>query len=184
MHGMSSCVYGGHPLSLLCKGERFSFSGLSLFGLVVTFGEGERRQSSIDFSGNSVARLGNVELSKAPEIRESYPLELRAPLPSRKDADDVPKSLVKVRTQETGRRLVWGNDEMKSSQAYPPAFGQAVEQVWSSRRIELLTEAAETLERFRHDLSVVDANDLFGTLPAPEQWQDAELDAVFRVLQS
>ncbi len=71
MHGMSSCVYGGHPLSLLCKGECFSFSGLSLFGLVVTLGEGERRQSSIDFPGNSVARLGNVELPKAPEIEKA-----------------------------------------------------------------------------------------------------------------
>ncbi len=90
---------------------------------------------------------------------------------------------MRVKDQD-GRRLIWGNNELKGSQAYPVPFGQAIANVWGDHEIELLEEAAVNLQNFAGAFEDIVADDLFGPLPTLEEWRDAELDDVFRVLQS
>jgi hypothetical protein len=99
------------------------------------------------------------------------------------DSSEPKKPLVRVQERD-GKRLIWGNSDLKGSQAYPEAFGHAVASVWSDHRVELLDEAAVNLQTFASEINVVVANDLFGPLPQHAQWLDAELHDVFRALQN
>jgi hypothetical protein len=90
--------------------------------------------------------------------------------------------LVTESIDASGRRRVHGGKTLKSSQAYPPAYGAAVAAIHQKHKASLRASHSDFCSKV--DAANVDLSDLFHT-PAPhQQWKDAGLDRIKRHLLS
>ncbi len=82
---------------------------------------------------------------------------------------------------DDGRRKIRGNADLKSSQVYPAAFGQAIQRVWRQHSASMRGSFLANFKKF--DAYDVTAIDLFGVLRRGNKWADAKLAPVFGVLR-
>ena len=89
------------------------------------------------------------------------------------------KPLVTKKRDSTGKLCITGNTALKSSQAYPPAFGAAVAQLYADNKDALHKRSMDLLDAAAK-LPGIDTSDL--PARARSEWPDAKLDGVFELL--